>query len=115
MCYKELSLLVLYIFGLIGFLIYKLRSTPPAPAEPFANLVTEAQGKLFSDSGAARFAGNYPIKREMNTYLNDSMIQRPCKNGSDCISGNCSQYGYCNPQYKKLIPMSDFFTSNDNL
>ena len=112
MCYKEISLLVLLIFALIGYLVYKLRSTPAA-AEPFINPVTEAGGKLFSDSGQARFAGNYPIKAEKNTYLNDSMIQRPCKNNSDCISGNCSEYGYCSPQYKKLIPMSDFFTTDD--
>ncbi len=78
--------------------------------EKFANPVFESTGNLFSDKGEyegrAGFFSYFPFVSQYNSYLNNTMQQRPCSTDADCDTGNCSTYGYCSAQYKRETPSS---------
>ena len=72
--------------------------------EHFINPVFESTGNLYSDNGEstgrAGYFSKFPFISQYNTYLSNVMLQRPCLSDSDCITQNCSSYGYCDAQYK---------------
>ena len=84
--------------------------------ENFVNPVFESTGNLISDrgeyEGRAGFFSYFPFMREYNTYLNNTMSQRPCVTDSECNTGNCSEYGYFSAQYKNNAPQ---WRGNDNM
>ena len=76
--------------------------------ESFVNPVLASTGNLISDKGEyqgrAGFFSFFPFKSEYNTYLDNTTVERPCTFDFQCNTGNCSQYGYCSPLYKRILP-----------
>ena len=131
MCYKELGL-ILVIVILLAAIFYFENRLYLLPAEAKAPVLTQMKepdvpvlpvgptGLVPVIVPKAQYSPNpveaikqpsdhsYPFPRMMDGYLDETTLQRPCTNDSDCITGNCGTYGYCAAQYKKLVPSSKF-------
>jgi hypothetical protein len=99
---------ILLIFVIIFIILLALYSRILYLGEKFVSPVFDADKNLISDrgeyEGRAGFFSYFPFLSQYNSYLNDTMSQRPCTTDFQCKSGNCSGYGYCAEQYKRLIP-----------
>lgn len=134
MCYKELGL-ILVIVILLATIFYFENRLYLSPAEPKAPVLRQMEEPdlpvvpIVPIGTAGLVPGivpkaqqspkpveaikqpsdhSYPFPRMMDGYLDETTLQRPCTNDSDCITGNCGPYGYCAAQYKKLVPSSKF-------